>query len=59
MLVVSCGVFHMRRRKMMALIPSKTQAGIAALTFAAAPFVLATPAKAMDCETQTRWNANL
>jgi hypothetical protein len=34
----------------MALIPSKTQAGIAALTLAAAvaPFVLATPAKAIN-----------
>jgi hypothetical protein len=36
MLVASFGVFHRRRRKIMALIPSKARAGIAALTFAAA-----------------------
>jgi len=49
MLVVSYGIFHKRRRKIMALIPSKARAGIAAVTFAAAvmPFVLATPAKAI------------
>jgi hypothetical protein len=41
MLVVSYGIFHKRRRKIMALIPSKARAGIAALPFAAAvaPFV--------------------
>jgi hypothetical protein len=36
MLVVSCGIFHKRRRKIMALIPLKPRAAIAALTFAAA-----------------------
>jgi hypothetical protein len=33
---VSYGIFHKRRRKMMALIPLKARAGIAALAFAAA-----------------------
>src|SRR5262245_52731457 len=45
MLIVSYGIFHRRRRKVMTLIPLKARAGIAALTtFAAAvaPFVLAT-----------------
>jgi hypothetical protein len=39
MLVVSYGIFHKRRRKIMGLIP-QIRAGIAALTFAAvvAPF---------------------
>jgi hypothetical protein len=48
MLVVSCSIFHKRRRKVMALIPLKARSGIAALTFAAAvvPFVSATAAKA-------------
>src|SRR5262245_1535618 len=36
MLVASYGIFHERWRKIMALIPSKVQAGIAALIFAAA-----------------------
>jgi hypothetical protein len=31
MLVVRCGIFHKRRRRIMALIPSKALAGIAAL----------------------------
>jgi hypothetical protein len=35
MLGVSYGIFPQRRRKIMALIPSKASAGIAALTFAA------------------------
>jgi hypothetical protein len=50
MLVVSYSIFHRPRRKIMALIPSKARAGIAALIFAAAvaPFVLAIPAKAVD-----------
>jgi hypothetical protein len=50
MLVVSYHIFHRRRRKVMALIPSKARAGIAALTCAAAvaPFVLATPAKGIE-----------
>jgi hypothetical protein len=49
MMVLSYRIFHKRRRKIMALIPSKARTGIAALTFAAAmaPFVLATPAKAI------------
>jgi hypothetical protein len=52
MLVVSYRIFHKRRRKIMALISSKARAGIAALTFAAvvAPFVLATPAKALKIQ---------
>jgi hypothetical protein len=36
MLVASYRIFHKRRRKIMALIPSKARVGIAALTFAAA-----------------------
>jgi hypothetical protein len=36
MLVVSRGIFHKRRRKIMALISSKARAGIVAFTFAAA-----------------------
>jgi hypothetical protein len=45
MLIVSYSIFHKRLRKIMALTPLKTRAGIAALTFAAAvaPFVLVTP----------------
>src|SRR5262249_58949363 len=48
-LVVSAGIFHRRRRKIMTLNPLKSRTGIAALTFAAAvvPFVLASPAKAI------------
>jgi hypothetical protein len=49
MLTVSYCIFHKRRRKIMGLIPLKTRVGIAALTFAAmAPFVLATPVKAIN-----------
>jgi hypothetical protein len=50
MLVVSYGIFHKRRRKIMALIPLKARAGIAALTFAVAvaQFVSAIPAKAAN-----------
>src|SRR5215831_15018699 len=49
MMMLSYRIFHRRRRKIMALIPLKARAGIAALTFAAAmaPFVLATPAIAV------------
>jgi hypothetical protein len=36
MLVVSCGIFHARRRKIMALISLKARTGIAALTIAVA-----------------------
>jgi hypothetical protein len=45
MLVVSYGIFHRRRRKIMALIPLKARTGIAALAFAAAmaPFAEAGP----------------
>jgi hypothetical protein len=35
MLVESYGIFHKRRRKIMALIPLKARAGIAAFTFTA------------------------
>jgi hypothetical protein len=40
MLVVSCGIFHRRRRKIVALIPLKlkARAGIAALTVALARY---------------------
>jgi hypothetical protein len=48
MLVVNCGVFHKRRRKIVALIPPKAWTGIGALTFAAAVVAfLATPARAI------------
>jgi hypothetical protein len=49
MLVVSYSIFHKRRGKVMALIPSKVWTGIAALNFAAAValFVSATPTKAV------------
>jgi hypothetical protein len=64
MLIVSYGIFHERRRKVVALIPSKARAGIAALTFAAAmmtPFVsvlLATPVRAAAFSSHRRcWTA--
>jgi hypothetical protein len=41
MLVVSYGIFHKRRRKIMALIPLKARAGIAALTCAGGAAVVA------------------
>jgi hypothetical protein len=49
MLIMSRGIFHKRRRKIMALIPLKAWTGIAALTLAAAvgPFVSATLANAI------------
>jgi hypothetical protein len=47
MLVASCGIFHRRRRKIVALISLKVRAGIAALPLGAAAgdamTVMATP----------------